>query len=483
MDVDVTLGSKAKAASPGCCQQILGTLHLDGLSVKTDGTSYVTIYKADGQMGVNTKVDVEIDRISIANLSWGDADGFPGAGNTSKAGYVGLNNTNIMGVTASGPVEIGIVTIQNGNGNGNWDIGTNAISAKIGNGVDNVDVGMVSLDTTVVVGDKKDFSGTKYTLGTLYMNNLKMNVGGFLDIYTPADNNTATTIDFGLNVSRLTLETLSWGDSDGVGDTSTAGYVGLKNLAITNLAIAGNVTLDTMTVQAGDASLLPVGAVFVRLGFSKMDVKMDSLDTDVALGSDKNMTAQSASGNAPATTAGTLGSIYLGGLEMNVNGNVDIHPPSACTQGVVLDLNISADVNLKAISWGDADGMGGSTTAGYRGWRNMAINGLTLNGPVSINVATVDANVSPTSSAALIYSTYATHQMSPSFVHLGLGTGDANNDPAGAGALVVGINSLSADVVLDSSKSLDSTHAGVLRTLYLSGMTARINGWVDIGAH
>ena len=46
-------------------------------------------------------------------------------------------------------------------------------------------VGMASLDTTVVLGDKKDFSGTKYVLGTLYMKDLGMNVGGYLDIYNP----------------------------------------------------------------------------------------------------------------------------------------------------------------------------------------------------------------------------------------------------------------------------------------------------------
>ena len=80
-----------------------------------------------------------------------------------------------------------------------------------------MDVGITSLDTTVVLGDKKDFSGTKYILGTLYMKNLKMNVSGYLNIYNPSDKDVATTLAFDLTVPWLTLDTLSWGDPDGVG--------------------------------------------------------------------------------------------------------------------------------------------------------------------------------------------------------------------------------------------------------------------------
>ena len=229
MDINVTLGSKA--ASAGCCQQILGSIHLDGLDVKTDGSSYVTVYKTPGQLGIGTNVDVNVDRISLATLSWGDADGIPGA---SNAGYVGLKDTTITNVTASGSVAISV---------GRVDDNVKSVHMNLGNGK-NMDVGISSLDTTVVLGDKKDFSGTKYTLGTLYMSDLKMSVGGYLDIYNPEDNNTATTLGFGLNIPWLELTTLSWGDPDGFSGASKAGYVGLSNLAINNLAITGQATVD-----------------------------------------------------------------------------------------------------------------------------------------------------------------------------------------------------------------------------------------------
>jgi len=55
----------------------------------------------------------------------------------------------------------------------------------------------------VVLGDKKDFSGTRYVLGTLYMKDLALtNVGGHLDIFNPSDKDAATALDFGLTVPR-----------------------------------------------------------------------------------------------------------------------------------------------------------------------------------------------------------------------------------------------------------------------------------------
>ncbi len=470
MDIKVNLGSKAVAIAGQ--DQILGSLHLDGLSVKSNGSSYVTLYKTDGQMGIDVNVDVTIDRIGLATLSWGDADGcyHDDADNTGKAGYVGLKDTNIYGVTVSGgPLSIEVATDDIG---GKQEL---SVTKFIHMGIHNLNVGMSSLDTTVVLGDKKDFSGTKYVLGTLYMKELALtNIGGHLDIYNPADKNAATALDFGLNVPSLTLNTLSWGDSDGVGGTTTAGFVGLRNLAINNLAINGRATVDveTQTGNIGGINLLPVGTVFVRMGFDNLDVSMDSLNTDVALGNRKDDLNQ------------VLGSVFLGGLEIDINGSVKIHTPSASTQGVVFDLNVRVDTKKPfTLSWGDSDGVGGMNTAGYRGWRNFAITGLTLAGSVSIEVATVDSKVIPLSADAQMFATYAANTLSPTFVHIGIGTGNANDDPAGQGALAICIGLLTADVVLDRSRSLDSTNAGILRSLYISGFAVRANGWIHIGTH
>jgi hypothetical protein len=68
-------------------------------------------------------------------------------------------------------------------------------------------------------------------------------------------------------------------------------------------------------------------------------------------------------------------------------------------------------------------------------------------------------------------------------VHIGIGTGNSHDDLADPRTLVIGMASLSADVVLDSSKSLNSINAGVLGSIYIAGMAIRANGRIDIGAH
>ena len=99
MDILVTLGDEA--AKTAGEEQILGSLYLAGLRVKTEGSSYVTLYKKEDHMGL-VNVDAAIERIALDTLSWGDADGI---GDGTKAGYVGLKDTLIKGVTASGPVS------------------------------------------------------------------------------------------------------------------------------------------------------------------------------------------------------------------------------------------------------------------------------------------------------------------------------------------------------------------------------------------
>ena len=73
--------------------------------------------------------------------------------------------------------------------------------------------------------------------------------------------------------------------------------------------------------------------------------------------------------------------------------------------------------------------------------------------------------------------------MSPSFVCIGIGTANPNDNPALPGALEIDVTSMLGNVVLDSSKSLNSPNATVLRSFYMSDFTARVNGWVHIGAH
>jgi len=467
MDINVTLGSEAAEATGQA--QILGSLYIGGLSVKSNGSSYVTLYKKEGQMGLGVNVDAAIDRIRLDTLSWGDVDGI---GGNTKAGFVGLKNTDISGIAVTGPVSLEVQTDDKGELTLTkfirMDIGYDHLRNPVP-----LEVGIASLDTTVIVGDQKDFSGNTGVLGELYMKDLAMNVNGYLDIYNPQDKAVATNLDFGLTIPTLTLNTLSWGDPDGFEGSPGAGGVGLKNLAISNLAIDGRATIDTETVQAGDGmTLLPVGTAFVHMGFSNLDVSMDSLKTDVALGNAKDNLNQ------------VLGSVYLGGLKMGMNGTVDIHTPAASTQGIVLELDVKfPKINLDALSWGNDGGIGGmtaaelagKTSAGFIGLSNLAIADLQVAGRVSIDVATLESPVIVVDAA---------RSMNPTFVHISLGTGNANISPSAAnGQLFISVSSLRTDVVLDNAKTLASNSPGTLGSLYVKDLAIGINGWVNVGAH
>jgi len=433
--------------------QILGSLYVSSMNMKFHENSYVTMYILNSEDGVGVNVDVTLDRIGINTLSWGDADGI---GPTTTAGYVGLKDTAITGVTAYGSLGIKADTVGTGQNMANMPVGTQYNHIAMAD----LAVGIDTLDTTVAVGDQKDFSGNTSVLGALYMKDLKMNMSGYLNLYTK-EGQDLTGIDMDVAIPSLTMDTLSWGDADGVPEAPNMGGVGLKNLAIENLKIAGGATIEMKKVQEGDTGInpLPVGTALVNIGLTEINISMDSLDADVALGDRKDNLNQ------------VLGSVYLGGFKTIVDGGVAIHTPTPSTQGAVFELDLNFPLfELDALSWGNTDGAGGATTAGYVGFKDFAIDGLQITGPVSINVATPTTITYPL--------------MSSSFVRIALGTGDAGISPSASnGRLFIGMSSLKTDVVLDKVKTLNSASSGTLGSLYMQNFAMSINGWVDIGAH
>ena len=141
-------------------------------------------------------------------------------------------------------------------------------------------------------------------------------------------------------------------------------------------------------------------------------------------------------------------------------------------------------LTMNALSWGDKDGLGIGTpdpvtgitpAAGYVGLKDLAIDNLKVAGRVSIDVATVDP-------PAIVVD--AARSMSPTFVRISLGTGDANISPSVAnGQLFIGMDSVRTDVVLDKVKTLASNSPGTLGSLYVRDLAVGINGWVNVGAH
>jgi hypothetical protein len=311
------------------------------------------------------------------------------------------------------------------------------------------------------------------TLGQIYMGGLDVYINGGSYVDISAKGLTTQGVLLGLNViiDKLNIATLAWGDSDGIGTGTTAGWVGLTGLAITNLTVKGAVSIDVAT----KANVWPDGgdATGVEFGLTNLAVGIGGLNAKVAMG------------GTTGTINQVLGSIYLSNLTATINGDVEIMAPEHGS-GVMILLgglggSLSIDVSSFTVSWGEAAGL--SDKAGFVGLTNFTITGLTLSGLVTIDVATVDAAVvsSTMTNAEVMYAGYATHNMSSSFVHIGLGDGTgklSNNNN-----LVVGIGSLSANVVLDQTAALNSAAKGTLGMISATGIQATMNGWVDIAAH
>jgi len=104
-------------------------------------------------------------------------------------------------------------------------------------------------------------------------------------------------------------------------------------------------------------------------------------------------------------------------------------------------------------------------------------------------VATVDSSVPVTSKKKLLYSFYnKEHGMSPTFVHIGLGTGDGDSIISGPpslanGQLVVKFSSMDFELAVDNIDTLREYNKGVLGNFYIKDLSIGINGWVDMSAH
>jgi hypothetical protein len=360
-------------------------------------------------------------------------------------------------------------------------------------GLGSLEISMASMTANVKLSHTSDLSNTNpagplnlqyngltpdgnaldNTMGQIYLGGLDVfiNAGSYVDISAKGIATQGVLLGLNVIIDKLNIATLAWGDSDGIGTGTTAGWVGLTGLAITNLTVKGAVSIDVAT----KANVWPDGgdATGVEFGLTNLAVGIGGLNAKVAMG------------GTTGTINQVLGSIYLSNLTATINGDVEIMAPEHGS-GVMILLgglggSLSIDVSSFTVSWGEAAGL--SDKAGFVGLTNFTITGLTLSGLVTIDVATVDAAVvsSTMTNAEVMYAGYATHNMSSSFVHIGLGDGTgklSNNNN-----LVVGIGSLSANVVLDQTAALNSAAKGTLGMISATGIQATMNGWVDIAAH
>jgi len=421
-----------------------------------------------------------------------------GAAFAPLAGYVASATTLQAEIAASNFTPFAPLTIDVATGTGAaGDHGDGVTFVRIGLG--SLQIAMDSMNADVKLGpDDSVTAGVpelKYTLGSLYLEDLFLRVGGnsYVDIFNARGaGKQGVSIDVQATIKGLSIGTLAWGDADGIdwgfrniaGDTpgtvklhtdaegletpdaqttdkfvptiGGAGWIGLNDLEIAKIEVAGQVGIDVGT-NAG------VTAVNITLGVAgtPFNAVVSGIDGTVALGAAKTSLNQE------------LGELYVGALDIDISGSLALGARGN-TQGVTIDLSgLTVAIGSFDVSWGDLDGYTGAANAGYVGLKDLTISGLVLGGSVTIDVATVGTDVTTytaTSVTDMMYAGYVENNLSPTFVHIGL-----NN-------VGVTIGTLSAGVAFNSAKDL-TTANNLMGSLYVDNMVVGINGWVDIGAH
>ncbi len=240
--------------------------------------------------------------------------------------------------------------------------------------------------------------------------------------------------------TKLTAGTIAWGDNDGAAAVagSTAGWVGIKDLAIDNMrmhmrsdmgmidrtaaaaaytGILGGTLAElaaevpaTPSVRMQKAILLSIlttnqlltidvytagGNSAVRIGLPTFEINMATMDAKAGLWS-------TVTNNA---TFQELGTIYVQNMTALIGKNnyVDISK-NETTSGVLINVgntgtgNMVDSLTIAALSWGDSDGTGAAagSLAGYVGLTDLAVSNIKVAATMSINVATAGLGAVPT---------------------------------------------------------------------------------------
>jgi hypothetical protein len=256
-------------------------------------------------------------------------------------------------------------------------------------------------------------------------------------------------MDLNMNVN---IDLAVWGDRDGITGSAyaTQGYVGLSDIAISNLRLRARTPYDDFAVMSDPHNLFgstmmttaeitganpfdaATGATFalnsrfltidvgsdalagtktvVRIGIPTLEITMDSFKANVGTATYTqgmaalNQSLADHSGNAYAaptanefaTFGQQMGSIEIDGLTVLLGneGSVDISGRAAGSgkQGIDIGLNtVTVDwMRIMTVAWGDKDGIGaGASNAGYVGLYYTIIENLVINGGISIDVATL----------------------------------------------------------------------------------------------
>lgn len=299
---------------------------------------------------------------------------------------------------------------------------------------------------------------------------------------------------------------------------SDAGSVGLTDLAITGLrinartdtyttwftsaapdgrafvpadqAIGEGYDLQFMKINVGTANstsalssnvkptTCDAGTSFVRIELGTLHVAMASMEADVEVGSQKDLSYGSG-------TYQELGNIWMAGLDLYMapDSFVDIfNDRGAGTQGVSMNLQVKIDrVDITDVSWSDTDGavsayFATTATQGYVGLHDMVVQGL----GISCDKFNIDIGTPTGGVYAGSYTLHTGGGFTPytlSYVHFGFGA-DMN----------IEMVSFDADAFVGASGGYNTAGAAsgdaLFGHMYVGGMNLQIKvgSWIDLCA-
>ncbi len=327
----------------------------------------------------------------------------------------------------------------------------------------------------------------------------------------------AVTGQAGVNINadlqmNITIGTMAWGDSDGIG-TLTAytgsslspfwanpyegGYVGIENFNLTNLRIKARendtfngyttamlkpITIDVVRDPAATDALYE-GRTFVRIGLGALEISFDSLSMTVG--------TANYSGFAGDLTY-EMGTMNVGDIALYINPLSYVDIWSHAGQGVNITMLVRLDkIEFGYLSWGDSDGLPGGDTgdggcvwmsngaAGYVGLRNLDLGVITINGTVIIDVTTATGGIYQSRHGL------APNIGNPAVTVCRITFGEGTNPGffrVKVGGPITGQVVLAQDVDLTN---VNPFQPGVLGDIYISQFIADIysGSWVDIWAH
>lgn len=289
-----------------------------------------------GGSGVSINPDIMLD-ITIDTSSWGDSDGISGYANpwpaTASGGRVGANNIVISQLHArsrmtdsfSGydpstmwkPITIDVATspsLYNG-----------ATFVRLGLGA--LEISWDHMQLEVALGTSGDNLNQK--LGDLYMGRLDLylNPSSYIDIYNGrGPDQCGVTFTLSSIVDRISMECVSWGDSDGLplGNIGSGGivwmesggsqgWIGLHNIEVGGpISVIGSFAVDINTSSSG---------VYCSLAGNPVTVAHISFPTNLCLNTAGPITAEVRLDNLrslDSPDAGVLGSIYISQFDLEI---------------------------------------------------------------------------------------------------------------------------------------------------------------------